>query len=174
MQISQALGTQPACPFPCIESLANRDFPKHNHRLQNVPETILFSVSPLSRRYFSLPINSARQFPNADDCIGSSSSMAAAAEQRRSAASFYSILGVSRDASLAEIRAAYRQLAMTWHPDRCGRERVQVANRRFQQIQEAYEVLSDERRRAMYDAGLYDPRNCEQDGAEDIEGFWDF
>ncbi|XP_020596316.1 uncharacterized protein LOC110036252 [Phalaenopsis equestris] len=86
--------------------------------------------------------------------------MAAAAEQRRSAASFYSILGVSRDASR--------------HPDRCGGERVQEANRRFQQIQEAYEVLSDERRRAMYDAGLYDPRNCEQDGAEDIEGFWDF
>nr|QEG03179.1 chaperone protein DnaJ-like isoform X5 [Cymbidium ensifolium] len=94
-------------------------------------------------------------------------------------ASFYSILGVSRGASVTEIRAAYRKLAMKWHPDRCGRERVQEANRRFQQIQEAYEVLSDEGRRALYDAGLYDPRNCEQDGVEDVEvrikkGFWDF
>lgn len=61
---------------------------------------------------------------------------------------------------------------MKWHPDRCGREPLAVdeAKRRFQQIQEAYQVLSDEGKRTLYDAGLYDP--FEED--EEVEGFSDF
>lgn len=47
---------------------------------------------------------------------------------------------------------------------------VDEANRRFQQIQEAYQVLSDERKRQLYDVGLYDP-NDEED---EVEGFADF
>nr|CAD1823979.1 unnamed protein product [Ananas comosus var. bracteatus] len=87
--------------------------------------------------------------------------------------SYYAVLGVAADASRAEIRAAYRRLAMRWHPDRNGREPLMVdeAKRRFQVIQEAYQVLSDQKRRALYDAGLYDPV---QDDEEEVEGFHDF
>ncbi|XP_077220773.1 uncharacterized protein LOC143854614 [Tasmannia lanceolata] len=84
--------------------------------------------------------------------------------------SYYEVLGVNRDSSIAEIRGAYRKLAMKWHPDRWTRRpsHAEEAKRRFQKVQEAYEVLSDQRKRAMYDVGLYDPDE------EEVEGFSDF
>ncbi|XP_008800907.1 dnaJ homolog subfamily B member 3-like [Phoenix dactylifera] len=87
--------------------------------------------------------------------------------------SCYAVLGVRPDASAGEIRSAYRKLAMKWHPDKRGREPwlAEEANRRFQQIHEAYQVLSDEKRRTLYDAGLYDPV---QDNEDEVEGFHDF
>ncbi|CAM6126521.1 unnamed protein product [Calypogeia fissa] len=72
---------------------------------------------------------------------------------------FYSILGVEKGSSAAEIRTAYRKLAMRWHPDKCsnakGDSREQ-AKLKFQVVQEAYSVLSDETKRLMYDHGLHD------------------
>ncbi|CAL4975360.1 unnamed protein product [Urochloa decumbens] len=94
---------------------------------------------------------------------------------RSSSSSYYAVLGVHPGASAAEIRAAYHRLAMRWHPDKIasGRDpaRAEEAKTRFQQIQEAYQVLSDEKRRALYDAGMYDPLDDDQ---EDVEGFHDF
>ncbi|KAM7463459.1 hypothetical protein LguiA_031580 [Lonicera macranthoides] len=89
--------------------------------------------------------------------------------------SYYSILGVGAHSSEEEIRRAYRKLAMQWHPDKWTRNPSLLgeANRKFQQIQEAYSVLSDQRKRTMYDAGLYDPEEEEEEEAED-EGFADF
>ncbi|GMG99763.1 hypothetical protein Nepgr_001603 [Nepenthes gracilis] len=83
---------------------------------------------------------------------------------------YYSILGVRKDASSSDIRSAYRKLALKWHPDRwvTNPSVTGEANRRFQQIQEAYSVLSDKGKRSMYDAGFYDPTE------EDDEGFCDF
>ncbi|CAN6200801.1 unnamed protein product [Urochloa humidicola] len=72
----------------------------------------------------------------------------------------YAVLGVARDASPADIRAAYRQLALRWHPDKVQlqgddpREKEE-ADTRFQHIQQAYEVLSDASRRAAYDAAAF-------------------
>jgi molecular chaperone DnaJ len=61
---------------------------------------------------------------------------------------FYELLGVSRDASEAEIKKAYRKLAMQWHPDR---NREPGAEEKFKEITEAYEVLCDPQQRAAYD-----------------------
>ncbi|KAJ6421759.1 hypothetical protein OIU84_029031 [Salix udensis] len=69
------------------------------------------------------------------------------------------VLGIRRDASSSDIRSAYRKLAMKWHPAKWARNPAVAgeAKRRFQQIQEAYSVLSDQSKKSMYDAGLYDP-----------------
>lgn len=66
-------------------------------------------------------------------------------------ASFYAMLGVSQKANNEAIKKAYRQAAKTWHPDVC---REPDAKEQFQAIQRAYEVLSDDRMRRKYDAGL--------------------
>ena len=58
---------------------------------------------------------------------------------------YYDILGVSRDASEAEIKKAFRRLAAKYHPDKGGDEA------KFKEINEAYEVLSDPEKRKMYD-----------------------
>jgi len=61
---------------------------------------------------------------------------------------YYEILGVSRSASEDEIKKAYRRLAMKHHPDRNPGD---AAERLFKEAKEAFEVLSDQRRRAAYD-----------------------
>lgn len=58
---------------------------------------------------------------------------------------YYELLGVEKEASLSQIKKAYRKLAMTHHPDRGGDEE------RFKEITTAFEVLSDEEKRQVYD-----------------------
>jgi curved DNA-binding protein CbpA len=65
--------------------------------------------------------------------------------------SLYDTLGVSPNATQAEIRAAYLKLAKQWHPDRNPGNQAE-AERRFKEIAYAYEVLSDAAKRAAYDA----------------------
>ncbi|HEY3598106.1 MAG TPA: DnaJ domain-containing protein [Paraburkholderia sp.] len=66
-------------------------------------------------------------------------------------ATLYSKLGVSEDASEADIKRAYRKAAMKWHPDRnAGQE--ETARVIFQEIKDAYEILSDANKRDVYDA----------------------
>ncbi|XBH58653.1 hypothetical protein VPH35_080055 [Triticum aestivum] len=69
----------------------------------------------------------------------------------------YAVLGVSSDCSDAELRSAYRKLAMKWHPER------------FHKIQAAYAVLSDPNKRILYDVGAYDS-DGDRDDEEDGEG----
>jgi len=61
---------------------------------------------------------------------------------------YYQILGVDRNASLAEIKRAYRQLARRYHPDLNPGDKT--AEERFKLISEAYQVLSDSQKRAEY------------------------
>lgn len=104
---------------------------------------------------------------------------------------YYKILGVSRNASLDEIKRAYRKLALQYHPDRNPGNKQ--AEERFKEINEAYQVLSDPQRRARYDQlgesysrwaqsgapGDFDWSAWTQPGAVDLEdlfgeGFSDF
>jgi molecular chaperone DnaJ len=62
---------------------------------------------------------------------------------------YYEILEVSREASLEEIRTAYRRLALQYHPDKNPGD--QVAEDRFKQISEAYQVMADPEKRQLYD-----------------------
>jgi molecular chaperone DnaJ len=63
---------------------------------------------------------------------------------------YYQILNVSGDASAEDIKKAFRRLALQYHPDR-NPENVWDAGEKFKEINEAYEILSDEQRRWQYD-----------------------
>src|SRR5712664_4053041 len=62
---------------------------------------------------------------------------------------FYAVLGVAKDASEADVKKAYRKLAMECHPDRNNGDKA--AEERFKLVTEAYEVLRDSEKRASYD-----------------------
>lgn len=63
---------------------------------------------------------------------------------------YYDILGVTKTASADEIKKAYRKQALEWHPDR-HKDDKEAAEKRFKEINEAYQVLSDPGKRSSYD-----------------------
>jgi len=63
---------------------------------------------------------------------------------------FYEILGVTKTASVEEIKSAYRKAALKWHPDR-NPDNKQEAEIRFRECTEAYSILSDAQKRQIYD-----------------------
>ncbi|XP_073970976.1 dnaJ homolog subfamily B member 6-like isoform X3 [Rhodnius prolixus] len=63
---------------------------------------------------------------------------------------YYKILEVNKGASTADIKKAYRRLALKWHPDK-NPDNADEANKKFKEISQAYEVLSDDNKRKIYD-----------------------
>ncbi|CAH8486464.1 unnamed protein product [Dicrocoelium dendriticum] len=61
---------------------------------------------------------------------------------------YYEVLNVPKSASSQEIRKAYKKLTLLWHPDK---NKSPDAPQKFQEIREAYDVLSDEKKRRQYD-----------------------
>lgn len=85
----------------------------------------------------------------------------------------YKLLGVSRDASAAEIKKAFRKLARKYHPDVNPGDKK--AEKRFKEISDAYQILSDKQKRAQYDqfgAGFFNSgRGANPGGGNPFQGF---
>lgn len=67
---------------------------------------------------------------------------------------FYELLGISETVTLPEIKTAYKQLALKYHPDVSPADLSEEYTRNFIRVQEAYETLSDPQARALYDIDL--------------------
>src|SRR6266481_2426775 len=74
---------------------------------------------------------------------------------------YYQILGVKKDAKADEIKKAYRRLARKFHPDVNPNDKT--AEDKFKEVQEAYDVLSDEKKRKVFDRFGYYADNLDPD-----------
>ncbi|XP_059171670.1 dnaJ homolog subfamily B member 6-A-like isoform X4 [Physella acuta] len=63
---------------------------------------------------------------------------------------YYEVLGIEKSATEQDIKKAYRRLALKWHPDK-NPENKDEAKKKFQEISEAYDILSDKKKREVYD-----------------------
>ena len=104
------------------------------------PMRALYPVSPMKTSNFS-PFSSSQQTQR-------TSSTQLYMSSRNNSRDFYSILGVTRSADSKEIKSAYRKLAKKYHPDaNPGKD----TTNEFQEVNRAYEVLSDDEKRKRYD-----------------------
>jgi molecular chaperone DnaJ len=86
-----------------------------------------------------------------------------------SKADYYQTLGVGRSAAADEIKRAYRKLAMQYHPDRNRGDTA--AEQKFKDVNEAYEVLKDDQKRAAYDRYGHEGLNAGMGGGRSAGGF---
>lgn len=86
---------------------------------------------------------------------------------------YYEVLGIQKSASNEEIKKAYRKLAKQYHPD-ANPDNKEAAEKKFKEVNEAYEVLSDDKKRNMYDQFGHSGPNGYDTGFSGFSGFEGF
>ena len=81
-------------------------------------------------------------------------------------ATYYELLGIPRHSDVATIEAAYRRLALIWHPDKNPVQHRQETEERFKLIVAAHECLSDTNSRRQYDAAMEDEASMREEQQE--------
>ncbi|NXM89073.1 DNJB8 protein, partial [Oenanthe oenanthe] len=76
---------------------------------------------------------------------------------------YYKVLGLQEDASQDDIKKSYHKLALKWHPDKNPKNKAE-AEKKFKEIVEAYEILSNPQKRSLYDKSVEESR-CRRAGA---------
>ncbi|XP_043812166.1 dnaJ homolog subfamily B member 7 isoform X2 [Manihot esculenta] len=98
-------------------------------------------------------------------------------EDKSKSKDFYEVLGLNKGCTTSELKNAYKNLALRWHPDRCsasGNSKfVEEAKQNFQAIQQAYSVLSDSNKRFLYDVGAYDNDEDDNENGKTLEDLQD-
>ncbi|TKY64578.1 Chaperone protein DnaJ [Spatholobus suberectus] len=109
---------------------------------------MILSLSPLPSSFCGSGAIHLRSHNNLASPLSSNGSRRFATVVAAASGDYYATLGVSKSASAKEIKAAYRRLARQYHPDV---NKEPGATEKFKQISSAYEVLSDHKKRALYD-----------------------
>ena len=82
---------------------------------------------------------------------------------------YYDILGLKKPSNHKEIKKAYRKLALKWHPDK-NEDKKEIAAEKFKKINEAYSVLSDEKKKELYDKYGKDGEKVNMGGGSPFSG----
>ncbi|NXC95976.1 DNJB8 protein, partial [Certhia familiaris] len=85
---------------------------------------------------------------------------------------YYKVLGLQIDASQDDIKKSYHKLALKWHPDKNPRNKEE-AEKKFKEIVEAYEILSDPQKRSFYDKSVEESRARRERAAAGYDSFFE-
>ncbi|NXU02117.1 DNJB8 protein, partial [Buphagus erythrorhynchus] len=83
---------------------------------------------------------------------------------------YYKVLGLQEDASQDDIKKSYHKLALKWHPDKNPKNKEE-AEKKFKEIVEAYEILSNPQKRSLYDESVEESRTCRERAAAGCDFF---
>ncbi|NXB20697.1 DNJB8 protein, partial [Rhagologus leucostigma] len=84
---------------------------------------------------------------------------------------YYEVLGLQKEASQNDIKKSYHKLALKWHPDKNPRNKEE-AEKKFKEIVEAYEILSDPQKRSLYDKSVEESRGHRERAAAGYSSFF--
>lgn len=138
----------------CMKTLSSATKSK-----KNLSSSISFSthhpkINPDSSMTFNLEKNSRRRRRSSCVFRASCSSLGGELVAMEEKKSFYQLLEIAESVSFEEIKQAYKQMALKYHPDVSPPDRMVENTRTFIRVQEAYETLSDPNTRALYDRDL--------------------
>jgi DnaJ homolog subfamily C member 3 len=120
---------------------------------------VKLSEAHLGQEHYDDAVRAARratELDNSNHSYQEAAQRAEAALKQSKNKNYYKILDIPRDAGIKDVKKAYRKQALEWHPDKHADKEEserEAVNKRFQDIAEAYEILSNEEQRARYDRG---------------------